>query len=173
MEVDGQKLSYISGGVETNDIAYDASPSTLAGYFANSPFFKRYVEVDVMGPGYVNGNTNFFSFVEFKGDLPPIVIDTSKMTGGAVGSSITATIVTLRDGSTNILMDPINSEVLGTYSETPSVLVSVNGIRSMCYGDCSYQVVPSLTPILNSASLTDNVLTLDITTDATLVAFDV
>lgn len=173
IQIGTQNLSFMSNGVETFDIPFDTSASTLIGYFASSVFQYKQVEIDTIGPGFVNGNTFVIQFVGVKGDLPPMVIDVSKLTGGNIASPPTATVLTHRDGSTNILMDPINAEVLGTYSTTPSVLVKVNGATSRCLGDCSYTVTPSLTPTLVSASLTDNVLKLNITTDVAIGAFDV
>lgn len=175
LTVKGITLQYLLNGQLVSDIPFDVSPSTLAGYFADSSNadLKKYVEVAVSGPGYLNGNTFTFQFVEFKGDLVDIVVDVSKMKGGDPAKTITATIETLRHGSKNIWMDPINSEVLQTYTDKPSVIVSVNKVKSMCNGDCSYEVVSSLTPILNSVTRTNNVLKLNIATDAPLAAFDV
>ena len=71
-------------------------------------------------------------------------------------------------------MDPINSEVLGTNVAKSSVLVNVNGVRAMCNGDCSYEVVSTGTPVVSTAGLANNVLTLSIAgTGLTLGAFDV
>lgn len=71
-------------------------------------------------------------------------------------------------------MDPINSEVLGTNVAKSSVLVNVNGVRAMCNEDCSYEVVSTGTPVVSTATLTNNVLTLNIAgTGLTLGAFDV
>lgn len=102
-----------------------------------------------------------------------MVVDTTNMTGGQVGTSPTATVTTLRDGSTNLFVDPISVEFLGTAAATPQVIVSVNGAVSRCLDDCSYVVDAAKTPTLNSAVLTDNLLKLNITTDVAIGAFDI
>ena len=71
-------------------------------------------------------------------------------------------------------MDPINSEVLGTNVAKSSVLVNVNGVRAMCNGDCSYEVLSTGAPTVSAATLDDNVLKLNIAGSGfTLGAFDV
>lgn len=71
-------------------------------------------------------------------------------------------------------MDPINSEVLATNVIKSSVLLSVNGVRAMCNGDCSYEVQSGTTATVSTATLTDNILELNIAgTDLILGAFDV
>ena len=53
IEIGGNKLSYFKNNVETTDIPYDTSPSTLSSYFANSPLFGyKQLEIDIKGTGF-------------------------------------------------------------------------------------------------------------------------
>lgn len=50
-----------------------------------------------------------FEFYGFKGDVPAIVIDDSQLTGGKDGTVPRAVVTTVRQGSNNLLFEPINS----------------------------------------------------------------
>ena len=53
---------------------------------------------------------------------------------------------------------------MGTSAASPEVIVTVNNAVSRCLDDCSFAVQPALTPVLNTATLANNILTLNITT---------
>lgn len=67
----------------------------------------------------------------------------------------------MRPYSSHLLVSPIDYPFLGTAHASPNVLVTVNGIPSVCLGDCSYTFLGT-TPTLTSMSLTGTTLTLSI-----------
>jgi hypothetical protein len=71
-------------------------------------------------------------------------------------------ITLLRAASNNLFSEPVTVEYLYTAANLPQVLVNVSNVTSKCEGNCSYQVLPPLTPILNSAVLNVDTLTLNV-----------
>jgi len=64
-------------------------------------------------------------------------------------------------------------EFLFTSADKSQVTVEVNGALSKCSGDCSYEVIAAGTPVLNTATLAGNVLTLNVTTTSAVSAITV
>lgn len=68
----------------------------------------------------------------------------------------------LRAYSPNILANPIDFTYLTTPSDKPNILVTVNGLLSVCTGDCSYTFIIN-PPQLTAASISTSILTLNLT----------
>ena len=92
----------------TAAINYDDSASTVASKIRDATGYTG-VEVDVTGNGYPNGASYIISFVGVKGDLPAIVPDVTNLTGGKVGTSPQIVVSTYRDGSSNLLVEPVTT----------------------------------------------------------------
>ena len=85
-------------------------------------------------------------------NVPLIVADSSALEGGSNGTP-EFTVVELQAGSTNLMIEPINSEFLFTLSDKPQVLVNANGIQAVCQTNCSFSFTPIL-PTITSNTLT-------------------
>ena len=91
------------------------------------------------------------SFIGLKGDLPTIVAYSDGLEGGSSPPEVVVT--TVREGSNNMYVNPINSEFLRMSSPKPSVLVEVNGVLAQCRGDCSYEINNDNVPQITAVSL--------------------
>lgn len=89
----------------------------------------------------MEGVSWYVSFIGMQGDLPEMVTDSSLLTGGAPGTHPIAKVVTLRNGSYNLLVEPITTEFMGTASSSPAVIVKVNNAISQCHYDCSFNFI--------------------------------
>lgn len=96
----------------------------------------------------------FFSKALYK--LPFIyVYDIFQFTSQLSGNDVTMAVETKVDGNLNL--DPIQGDMLCTYSNLPQVTVSVNDIPSQCNvtppaTGCSFQWDAASTPTINSCS---------------------
>lgn len=113
-------------------------------YFSKEDFeeafyytFEKFVRVY-----YCDSDNDYNKYVvEFegiKGNVPEFVIDSSNLIGGKEGTKPYVKVTTVREGSNNLLFEPIVSEFLRAPSAKPSVQVKVNEVLSQCGGDCSY-----------------------------------
>lgn len=71
------------------------------------------------------------------------------------GNEVSMTVETVADGSLNL--DPIQGDMLCSYSSSPQVTVFVNDIPARCSASslstgCSFNWIPTSTPIINSCS---------------------
>lgn len=88
-------------------------------------------------------------------------MNNANLTGGS-NNNPAVVVTTLREQSTRLLVEPVTTEFLGTPAAAPEVIVKVGGAVSRCLDDCSYTVNPSLTPVLETVTLAENILTLNI-----------
>ena len=121
--------------------------------------------------GYAYGSTWIISYKGYDGQIPPLVIDDSQLTGGKTKAS--ATFKTLRNYSTDITFDPIDYRFLNTPSKNTSVNVKVNDIPAVCLTNCTYEFKKILN--ITSISLTGSVLTVRVSnpTGITVTAADI
>ena len=160
----GVPLAYLgANNTVSTSIPYNVTASQLQSWISTSYGYPG-VTVDAYGGPPENGQEFFINFKGVKGDVPPFVGDSTNLSGGKIGTAPTITTTTLREGSSNLLMDPITTEFLATDATSPQVIVKVNGATSQCLGDCSYTINPALTPVLTAASLSGNILTMTVTT---------
>ena len=94
----------------------------------------------------------------------PITVDTTLLEGGST-DSFTATVEILREYSTRPLYSPVPYDFLRVASATPIVNLKVNSIPALC-SDCSFEFDSSKTIVVNSATLTDEVLGVTMTIPA-------
>ncbi|XP_048254094.1 fibrocystin-L-like [Haliotis rufescens] len=82
------------------------------------------------------------------GNLDEMTLDASLMTG----SSVTASVVTVTDGS--LWYDPIVGDMLRTGHSKAQVQLFINDIPSHCETDCSYEWTSGTTPTITSITPT-------------------
>lgn len=92
------------------------------------------------------------AFLSRPGDL-----ETIQFSSQLSGNEVSMTVETVADGSLN--MDPIQGDMLCSYSSSPQVTVFVNDIPARCSAPspstgCSFNWEPTSTPIINSCSTT-------------------
>ena len=100
-------------------------------------------------------------------NLPLIVGDNAGLEGGRLGTTPEFNITRLQSGSTNLLIEPINSEYLFTSSDKPQVLVNVNGIVATCQTNCSFYFTPVIPTLTNAALTPTNTLNLTLSYNGT------
>lgn len=149
-----QALAYFdsAGAIQTN-IPYNTSASTLKGWMAAAWGCPDIEVINGQGSTNPDGNIYIVSFVGCNGPLAVITSSNTFLQGGSSGTVPAVTVTQLQAGSNNLLVEPVTVEYLQTAAPLPQVLVTVAGSLSKCVGDCSYQVLPTATPILNSATL--------------------
>lgn len=101
------------------------------------------------------------------GLLPDLVVNPAGLLGGKAGTSPQLVSSTLRYYSSNLLFDPIDYTLLNTFSDKPNVLLTVNGIPSVCTADCRYSFLTN-TPLLTSDSISGSVVTLSLSDPASI-----
>lgn len=120
------------------DIPYDVSASTLQSAIRASGIVGfDYVEVvrsTWHGVGYKA--TWMIKYREFKQAVPSITVSGASLTGGSSTPTIEGT--TRRAYSPNLVFDPIDYRHLHTDSNSINVLVTTNGVPSVCTGSCAY-----------------------------------
>lgn len=89
-------------------------------------------------------------------DLPNLVVDFSGLSGGQPG---TAKVVptTRRNYSSDLFIDPVDYRWMKTYAPMTNIMVTVNGIDSICKNTCSYTFINQI-PILKNLTLNSNIL---------------
>ena len=95
-------------------------------------------------------------------DLPDLSLSNFGLFGGKTGTTPQAVAATRRNFSTNLFVDPIDYRWMRTFSNKPNVRVTVNDIPSACNTDCTYTFFTSV-PVINSCSLSGNILSLTLT----------
>ncbi len=85
--------------------------------------------------------------------------------GGVAGTAPRVSSSILRNYSPNLLFDPIDYNLLSTDSSGINVLVTVNGLPSVCVGSCAYSFLYNV-PVLTSDSISNSKLTLSLTDPA-------
>ncbi len=108
-------------------------------------------------------------YIGYNKDLPDLVVDNSKLEGGVVGTIPQMVASTRRNFNTNLFVDPVDYRWMKTYSNKPSVRVTVNDIPSACNGDCTYTFINTV-PVLQSATLNGFTLSVTLTDPAALNA---
>ncbi len=98
-----------------------------------------------------------------------MVVDGAKLTGGKPGTSPQIFTATRRNFSTNLFVDPVDYRWMKTYTDKPSVIVSVDDIPSACNADCTYTFLNAV-PVVETASLTGPTLSLVLTDPGNLNA---
>lgn len=92
------------------------------------------------------------AFLSRPGDL-----ETIQFSSQLSGNEVSMTVETVADGS--LTLDPIQGDMLCSYSSSPQVTVFVNDIPARCSASspstgCSFNWIPTSTPIINSCSTT-------------------
>ncbi|CAG2205079.1 unnamed protein product [Mytilus edulis] len=73
------------------------------------------------------------AYESLPGDQAEIIVDASTL----FGKDVAAVVTTIQDGG--LWYDPIPGDMLRTDHELPQVMVYVNGIPTICEGDCSFE----------------------------------
>lgn len=102
-------------------------------------------------------------------DLPDLTLNNFGLLGGKTGTTPQAVAATRRNFSTNLFVDPIDYRWMRTFSNKPNVRVTVNDIPSACNTDCTYTFLTNV-PVVNSSSLSGNILSLTLTDPGSLNA---
>jgi hypothetical protein len=87
--------------------------------------------------------------------VPIITVSGSGLTGGLDGTSPTIAYSNARPYSSNILFDPVPYSMLYSVASSPQVVVTVNGLKSVCISDCSYSFIPNI-PTIASQTTSNN-----------------
>ncbi|XP_021357928.1 fibrocystin-L-like [Mizuhopecten yessoensis] len=87
-----------------------------------------------------------FSFDTYPGNVEQIQMNASSVFGIDPRSNVR----TIRDGEYRI--DPLYGEMLQTAHDIPQVNVMINDVPSKCTGSCTFEWLPSSTPVINNAS---------------------
>ncbi|KAJ8313322.1 hypothetical protein KUTeg_009108 [Tegillarca granosa] len=73
-------------------------------------------------------------------------------TGGLTGSNVSVSLVVLEHG--RLMYQPITGDLLRTSHDKPQVAVNINGIPSICSGDCKFEWTQASTPTVTAISPT-------------------
>lgn len=166
LSLDNTLVTFYNSTSKANqvDLPYNTNNWDLASWISQS-WGCTYVEVDLIGQSYFDGVTYIISFIGCNGPKSLIVSDATKLVGGVIGSNPTVSVWRTRAASTNLLVEPVSAEYLFGAASTSQVIVTVNGVQSVCQGDCSYAVDPAITPVLATAAFNSvtGVLSLNVT----------
>lgn len=91
--------------------------------------------------------------------MPDLVVDGSKLMGGKPGTTPQIFASTRRNFNTNLFVDPVDYRWMKTYTDKPSVIVTVDDIPSACNTNCTYTFLNAV-PVVQSATLTGFTLSL-------------
>ena len=108
------------------------------------------------------GATWIITYYGINSLLPDLQVNAAGLLGGKTGTTPQMTSLTLRYYSPRLLYDPIDYSLLHTASTQPNVFVTVNGMPSICTGDCRYTFL-SNTPVVTSAQINNEKVTLSLT----------
>ncbi|OWF48084.1 Fibrocystin-L [Mizuhopecten yessoensis] len=131
----GQTITSIPVGIGRNDITAIIEGFTDIGL----------VLVTSTGDGVFNMYWRF-RFDTYPGNLEQIQMNSSTVSGDNVQSHVW----TIQNGQYTI--DPLYGEMLMTAHETPQVTVSINDVASKCTGSCTFEWLPSKTPVLDNVT---------------------
>jgi hypothetical protein len=121
------------------------------------------IEVDRTGDFGVSEKWIIYYF-GYNKDVPLPVVVGGGLVGGGGGIKPTIVAANRREYSTNSFVNPIDYRWMKTYSNKPSVLVTVKGIPSACNADCSYEFkTDTAIPKLTSLSLAGDAVTIGLT----------
>ena len=81
-----------------------------------------------------------------------MVLSGAKLTGGLVGTTPTISFFETRTYSSNVIFNPINENFMHMTANSPNIIVTVNGLKSICLNSCSYSFLPN-TPMITSQTL--------------------
>jgi hypothetical protein len=140
-------------------IYYNAYAGDLQAYIQNINGLEH-VEVS---KGYqISCDYSCSWYIKYKGynSIAPVVV--ANPLGLSGGTSIPSiTVNTRRNFSTNVLFHPVDYRFLNVPAKSPNVIVSTNGVPSICTGSCSYAV--SLYSEVSWLSHSGNILSFGIT----------
>jgi hypothetical protein len=108
----------------------------------------------------------FIKYKNYNQQQGNIVLNTAGLSGSA--ATPTLTLTTRRNYSPYLLFDPIDYRFLNTQSSAANVIITTNGVPSICTGDCKFTF--SLYSEVTSLSRTGTVLSFAIS-DPTTVGF--
>jgi hypothetical protein len=91
------------------------------------------------------------------------------MTGGKTGTAPQIFASTRRNFNTNLFVDSVDYRWMKTYTDKPSVIVTVDGIPSACNTDCTYTFLNAV-PAVQTATLAGATLSLVLTDPGNLNA---
>lgn len=108
------------------------------------------------------GVTWLVSFIGYNGQLPLFVTDNTYLMGGVSGTKPQVTAIEIRPYSSDLLVNPIDYSFLSTPASLPNVLITVNGVPSVCLSDCGYTFLTN-SPQLTAATISGPTVTLSLT----------
>jgi len=118
-------------------LPYNISASNLQSALQQVNGFEQVV-VEQYSPnnyGFGYSSVWLLKFIGFNSQVPPIIVNGGGLSGGATSPTISYGI--LRNYSSDITFN-VDYNFLNTYSSAPNVQVVVNGVPSLCLGDCTY-----------------------------------
>jgi hypothetical protein len=126
------------GGVNLNNgsISYAVSQNDLQNYFRT---IKGYEQVEVESKTVYGCGYSCVWVISYKGvhaPIPNITLSPAKLLGG--NSFPTVNLTVRRYYSPSITFEPIDYRFLNTASNVSNVLVTTNGLPSVCTGNCTY-----------------------------------
>jgi hypothetical protein len=102
------------------------------------------------------------SYYGYNSIVPPLVFSNANLNGGVSGTKPQLFFTEIRAYSSNLLVDPIDYPFLSMPSPQANVLVTVNGLPSVCTGNCIYSFLTN-SPTLTADSISGSILTLSLT----------
>lgn len=121
---------------QNGSIYYATNPAIIQNFMRTINGFEN-VEVSL---GYqYSCDYSCFWVIKYKGynkQAPSITVSAAGLSGG-IGSP-TVTTKTMRNYSPNIIFSPIDYRFLSIPSDSPNVIVTSNGVQSICTGTCKY-----------------------------------
>ena len=91
-------------------------------------------KISALGSGY--SATWIIEYKGFYQSLPNATVNGASLVGGSTTPTIGRSI--LRDYSSDIFFNPIDYRFLNTDASSPNVMVTTNGVPSICTGNCGY-----------------------------------
>lgn len=135
------------------------SPDNLQRYMQNS-WLCSLVTVDTFDiPNIPEDGYTYYISLRGCAGLPPamplLVADNTDLAGGRDGTTPEIEITRVQAGSTDLMVEPLNSEYLFMAADKPQVIATVKGIQSVCGSDCSFEFSNNI-PTLTGANLDYN-----------------
>ena len=150
-------------GVETPIINLTSPPRNITqNLMTTFGFLQSPVIVKVL-----NNTMEKLSYsIEFRGNpgaMPLLVVNTSDLTGGAVGQMPNVTVWRKFEGNSNLFINPVSEELLSSARLTPEVTVISNNVSSICNSSCVYSLIsPNDLPVVISSKIVDQVLVFEL-----------
>ncbi len=114
------------------------------------------------GPGI--SNTFIINYNGVNSGIPNVTVNGVSLSGGTTSPTIQHFV--RRSYSSSITFEPIDFRFLNTYSNAPNVLVTTNGVPSICTGSCGYTFTNYIT--VTSLSQSGSTLSLAMTSAANI-----